>query len=364
MAYVSQAFELLRQLLYDTGLPLARFYAWAHELWSLTGLPGFVLDLVFQLVVAGIMAGFISVNAMFIILYERKLAALIQLRYGPNRVGPWGLLQTLADTIKLMLKEDINPRAVDVFSFWIAPFLVFIPTFAVFLVIPFGKGLIAGDLNIGILYVLAITGLTVIGILAAGFGSKNKYSLIGGLRSAAQIVSYEIPMVLTIITVVLLAGSLKMSDIVQAQSGGVLSWFVIPQFIGFIIFLIAGNAEINRSPFDLAEAESELVAGFNTEYSAMKFSMFYLAEYTNIFLTAALAVTLFLGGWQGPIFPPVVWFMVKTYAVVTLLIWVRWTYPRIRVDHLMEFSWKFLMPLALVNLLITAVLIKLFARGA
>jgi NADH-quinone oxidoreductase subunit H len=319
-------------------------------------MPGFLLDFIFQLVIVLAVTAVLVLNALWIIYYDRKISALMQIRKGPNRVGPFGLLQTLADTVKLLIKEDVNPKKIDILSFWIAPLIIFIPTFAVFLVLPFGNGLVPADLNIGILYIIAITGLSVIGILAAGWGSNNKYSLIGGMRSAAQIVSYEIPMVLVILAVVLMSGTMKMSGIVAAQSNRV--WFVVPQFLGFIIFLIAGNAEVNRAPFDLPEAESELVAGFNTEYSAMKFAFFYLAEYTNLFLTSAVAATLFLGGWQGPFLPPIVWFFIKTYFVITILCWIRWTFPRIRVDQLMEFSWKYLLPLALLNLVVTAVILK------
>ena len=348
---------LLKELLYNSGKPLNEFYTWMHGIWGGWGMPGFLLDFIFQLVIVAAVTLILVLNALWIIYYDRKISALMQIRKGPNRVGPLGLLQTLADTVKLLIKEDINPKKIDILSFWLAPLIIFIPTFAVFLVIPFGNGLIPADLNIGILYVLAITGLTVIGILAAGWGSNNKYSLIGGMRSAAQIVSYEIPMVIVILTVVLMAGTMKMSGIVAAQAK---QWFVFPQFVGFIIFLIAGNAEINRAPFDLPEAESELVAGFNTEYSAMKFAFFYLAEYTNLFLTAAIATTLFLGGWQGPqALPPIVWFFIKTYFVITILCWIRWTFPRIRVDQLMQFSWKYLLPISLVNLIVTAIIIKL-----
>ncbi len=349
--------HLLEALLYNPGVPLAGLAAKARALWAARGLPSPVLDLVFQLAIAATVSGFITVNALFIIWFDRKISALMQLRKGPNRVGPFGLLQTLADTLKLLSKEDINPLRIDPLAFWLAPLLVFIPSFAVFLVIPFGNGLIAGDLNIGILYILAISGLSVIGILSAGWGSNNKYSLIGGLRSAAQMVSYEVPMMLAILPVVMLTGSMRMGAIVDAQAG--YGWFAFMQPVAFVIFLIAGNAEVNRAPFDLPEAESELVAGFNTEYSAMKFSIFFLAEYTNLFLTSAIAASLFLGGWEGPLLPPVVWFFLKTYFVITLLCWARWTFPRIRVDQLMQFSWKYLLPIALLNLLVSAAAMKL-----
>jgi NADH-quinone oxidoreductase subunit H len=352
--------QLLKDLFYNSGKPLGEFYNWSHGIWAGWGIPPFLLDLIFQLVIGAAIAVILILNALWIIYYDRKVSALMQIRKGPNRVGPMGLFQTIADTVKLMIKEDINPKAVDILSFWAAPLLIFVPTFAVFLVIPFGKGLIGADLNIGILYVIAITGLSILGILAAGWGSNNKYSLIGGLRSAAQIVSYEIPMMLVILSVVMLSGTMKMSGIVEAQSG--FKWFVFLQPVGFILFLIVGNAEINRAPFDLPEAESELVAGFNTEYSAMKFAFFYLAEYTNLFITSAIAATLFLGGWHGPFLPPIVWFFLKTYFVVTILMWIRWTFPRIRVDHLMEFSWKYMLPIALANLVVTAVVIKLVIK--
>lgn len=349
---------VLKDLLYDTGRPLAAFHSWAQAGWAAAGLPPAALDLLLQTAIAVAVSGFITVNALWIIWFDRRISALMQIRKGPNRVGPFGLLQTLADTVKLLAKEDINPDRIDALAFWLAPLIVFIPAFAVFLVIPFGKGLIAGDLNIGILYILAISGLSVIGILAAGWGSNNKYALIGGLRSAAQMVSYEVPMMLVILPVVMLAGTMRMGGIVEAQAG--YGWFAFLQPVGFLIFLIAGNAEVNRAPFDLPEAESELVAGFNTEYSAMKFSLFFLAEYTNLFLTSAIAVSLFLGGWEGPLLPPVVWFLLKTYFVIALLCWARWTFPRIRVDQLMQFSWKYLLPAALANLLVSAALMKLF----
>ena len=248
-----------------------------------------------------------------------------------------------------------EPDAADRAVFHAAPILVLVSTFLLFVVLPFGRGLIAADLNVGLLYFLAIGGLSVIGILAGGWASNNKYSLMGGMRSAAQIVSYEVPAVLTVLSVAMLAGSLKMGDIVNAQP---VYGYVLLQPVGFLLFLTASNAEINRAPFDLPESDSELVSGFVTEYSAMRFAFFFLGEYTNLFLAGAFATTLFLGGWRGPFLPPIVWFLLKTYFVVFLLIWVRWTFPRLRVDHLMLFSWKILLPLALANLVITAVLVK------
>ena len=348
--------QFIKDLLYDSGKAFSLISDKLDQLWALTPLPPALLSIIIKFAVAGVAAGFVAVNALFIILMERKVSAYMHQRRGPNRVGPFGLLQTVADTVKLLIKEDIVPTAADKAIFTIAPLIVFLSTFLVFLVIPFGNGIIAADLDIGILYVLAVTGLAVIGILAGGWGSNNKYSLIGGLRSAAQIVSYEIPAVLVILAVVLLAGSMKMGDIVAAQQK---VWYIVLQPVGFLLFLIASNAEINRTPFDLPEAESELVAGFNTEYSAMKFALFFLGEFTNLFLAGALATTLFLGGWHGPVLPPVVWFMLKTYFVVFILMWWRWTFPRTRVDQLMAFSWKVLLPIALLNLVITAVAVKL-----
>jgi NADH-quinone oxidoreductase subunit H len=349
--------ELVKELLYNTGKPFAEFYIWMHGIWLGWNLPGFALDLIVQFVVAMAMFVFVALNALWIIYYERKFSAKLQIRVGPNRVGPAGILQPLADTIKLLIKEDINPAKVDKVVFIIAPGIVFLATFLTLLVIPFGKGIVAADLNIGILFILAVSGLAVIGILAGGWASNNKYSLIGGMRSAAQIVGYEIPNLVVILAVVLLAGSMKMGDIVAAQAG--YKWFIIYQPVGFILFLIAANAEINRAPFDLPEAESELVSGFITEYSAMKFAFFFLAEYTNLFIVSAIATTLFLGGWEGPFFPGFVWFIIKSYAVVTVLMWFRWSFPRIRVDHLMEFSWKYLLPIALLNLVVTSIVVKI-----
>ncbi len=349
-------FEFINNLFYDSGKAFDFIFTEGHRKWSALNMHPVLFDIFFLLAAGAAVAVFIAINALFIIWFERKVAARMQLRRGPNRVGPFGIFQTIADMIKLLIKEDINPIAADKIVFFLAPLIVLSSTFLAFVVMPFGRGLIPADLNIGILYFLAVTGLAVIGILAAGWSSNNKYSLIGGMRSAAQIVSYEIPNMLVILTLVLMTGSMKMGDIIAAQPFIGYIWM---QPVGFIIFLIASNAEINRSPFDLPEAESELVSGFLTEYSAMKFAFFFLAEFTNLFIAGAMGATLFLGGWRGPVLPPFVWFMIKSYGVVMILMLIRWTFPRIRVDHLMEFSWKVLVPIALLNLIITAFVIKL-----
>lgn len=268
------------------------------------------------------------------------------------RVGWHGVLQSIADTIKLLLKENIVPAQADKLVWWLAPFFVVVPAVMVFVAIPFGKNLIVKDLNVGILYIMAVSSVGVLGIFMAGWGSNNKYSLLGGMRSAAQIISYEIPLILSVIIVCLNAGSLSMQKIVAAQSG---YWYILhpTMLLAFVVYMIAATAEVNRVPFDIPEAESELVAGFHTEYSGMKFAMFFVGEYTNVFLISAIATTLFLGGWHGPILPPAVWFLIKTYGIVSVLMWVRWTFPRVRVDQLMGFAWKVLTPVSFLNLAVT-----------
>ena len=343
-------------LFYNTDVLLKAWTTAAHASWAARGAPIVVLDILFQLLAAVAVALFLVLNALFIIWFERKISALMHMRRGPNRVGPFGLRQTLADTIKLLIKEDIIPDTADKSVFRAAPFVVLAATIMLFVVLPFGKGMTAADLNVGLLYFLAVSSLSVIGILAGGWASNNKYSLMGGMRSAAQIVSYEVPAVLSLLSVALLAGSLKMGDIVHAQP---VFGYAVLQPVGFILFLIASNAEINRGPFDLPESDSELVSGFLTEYSAMRFAFFFLAEYTNLFLAGAFGATLFLGGWRGPFLPPFVWFLIKSYILVFVLIWIRWSFPRLRVDHLMKFSWKVLLPIALLNLLVTAFLVKI-----
>lgn len=301
---------------------------------------------------------FASVVVLFLVWWERKVSARIQMRLGPMRVGWHGLLQTVADAVKLLQKENITPASVDRGIYFWAPIVTFVAALAVYVTIPFGRGLIISDLNIGILYILSVTTFTVIGLLMAGWSSNNKYAMLGGFRSAAQVVSYEVPMALSILAVILFTQSLSMGDIVSQQSK-FYQWFVFRQPVGFLIYLVAATAECNRTPFDLPEADSELVAGFVTEYSGMKFAMFFLAEFLNMFSVSAIATTLFFGGWNGPFLPSWMWFMIKSLIGVFVLMWFRWTYPRLRVDQLMGFAWKFLLPLAFLNLLVTGFIILL-----
>ncbi len=293
---------------------------------------------------------------------ERKWVARLQDRIGPNRVGPFGLLQPIADLVKFIIKEDIVPSSADKLLHLLAPIIVLVPVVMAFAVIPWGKGMAAVDLNVGILYILALGSVGTIGIFAAGFGSNNKFALVGAMRAIAQIISYEIPQVLAISVVVILAGSLSLVRIVQSQGGlAGLGWFVffIPVGpIAFLIYFISATAEVNRAPFDLPEAESELVAGYHTEYSGMKFGMFYLAEYLNTFIIAIIGVSLFLGGWQGPFVDQVpllgvLYFAIKVAVLFVVESWIRGTLPRIRVDQLMNFAWKILVPVTLFLLVLT-----------
>lgn len=296
------------------------------------------------------------------ILAERKVMGFMQGRYGPSEVGGrWGLLQTVADVLKLLIKEDTIPKAADRPLFILAPVLAFTPAFLVLAVMPFTDAFHFADIGIGLLYYMAISGLTTIAVVAGGWASNNKYALLGGMRAAAQMISYEIPLVMSVIGVVLFTGSLNLIEIVEAQET---VWFIFLQPVGFLIFLIASVAELNRTPFDLPEAESELVAGYHVEYSGFRWAFFMLSEYVYFFAMASLTTVLFLGGWQ-PIFfldfiPGAIWFALKFSAVVFLLIWFRVTLPRIRGDQLMEFGWKVLLPVALANIFITAIVKQLF----
>ena len=299
----------------------------------------------------------VSVNALFLIWMERKVSAHMQLRLGPMEVGPHGAVQTVCDALKLMGKELITPEEVDKPIFWLAPIVIFMPVLLSFLVIPFSQTMIIKDMNVGIILILGFSTLAVLAILMAGWSSNNKYSVLGAIRSVAQNVAYEIPLLITVMSIILMVGSFKLSDIVAAQSG--FKWFILMQPLAFILFITCATAETNRAPFDLPEAESELVAGFHTEYSGMRFAVFFLAEYTNMFIASAVATVLFLGGWHGPVLPGVIWFLLKVYALIFLMMWFRWTFPRVRFDQLITFAWKILIPLAFANLLITALVLKL-----
>ena len=329
------------------------------------GIPVILLDLGVMVFAAIVLVGVLALIALFLVWWERKISAHFQDRLGPMRTGPHGVLQTLADGIKLLQKEDLIPDVADRKVFFWAPVIAFVAAYLAYIVIPFGKGLIARDLNIGIVYIIAITSFTVISLLMAGWASNNKYALLGGMRSAAQIVSYEVPLTISLLGAVMLAGSLSMVDIVEAQGPYFWRWYWLPQILGFGIYFVAATAEANRTPFDLPEAEQELVAGFNIEYSGMKFAMFFLAEFVNAFTISAIAATLFLGGWQPPLpglafIPSWIWFIAKTLLMVFILMWFRWTYPRLRVDQLMDFAWKFLLPLAFINLILTGLGVYLF----
>lgn len=316
-----------------------------------------VSDVVMALVyfVAAII--FVLLNALILVWMERRVAGYFQERLGPNRIGPFGLLQTLNDTIKLLGKEAIMPKAADKWVYKLAPILIFTTATLLYAVIPYGKGMTAIDINVGLFYFIAISSTTTIALLMAGWSSNNKYSLLGGMRTVAQMISYEIPLVFSALGVVMLVGSLNLSDIVNAQKH---MWFILLQPVAFLIFFIAGTAELNRAPFDLPEGEQELVAGYHTEYTGMKFALFFLAEYANLVSISALCTTLFLGGWQGPFFPSWIWFVLKVYFLIFVFMWVRWTYPRIRIDHMMKFNWKFLLPLSIANILVTGIGVKLY----
>lgn len=297
-------------------------------------------------------------SIIWINVFERKIIGRFQDRYGPNRFGPWGLLQCVADMIKLLTKEDITPSKADRLIYNLAAVAPVIPSFLILAVLPFGRGMVAADLNIGFLYIVAVGSLGTIAVFMAGWSSRNKYSLLGGMRMVAQMISYEIPMVLSVVGVLLLVGSLSLVSIVEAQGQWRLP-FIVLQPLAFVLYFVSAVAEVNRSPFDLPEGESEIVAGYHTEYTGIKFAMFLLAEYINAFSICAIATTLFLGGWRGPILPSWAWFFIKAYFLYTVLIWLRGTLPRLRVDQLMNFAWKTLVPLALVNLLLTALVAKL-----
>jgi NADH-quinone oxidoreductase subunit H len=311
------------------------------------------------LVVSGIIITLVFLILIGVTFGERRVLGFMQARRGPNRTGPFGALQIVADAVKALLKEDIIPDKADKLLHWLAPIVAFFPVLLIFAVIPLQNGAMLADLNIGILYILAISSISIIGIFMAGWASNNKYSMLGAMRAIAAVVSYEIPVVLSIAGVVIIAGTLSMNQIVISQNIP----FILLQPLGFLLFFIGGCAEISRSPFDLLEADQEIVAGHHTEYSGMKFTMFYLVEYAEALALSAIIATVFLAGWKGPGLPPWLWVLLKTLFVYFVMIWTRATLPRVRIDQLMALAWKFLFPLSIINLIITGVEVLAFPDG-
>ncbi len=349
---------------------LTTFFQWVDEFLRGAMAPAWAVTIEWVLIGLGYLL-FFAVMGLFLVYAERKVCAFMQNRIGPNRVGLYGFFQTIADFVKLMMKELIPIKQCDKFLFNLAPFIVVIVSFLALSAIPFGPALHAIDLDIGILFVTAVSAMGVIGYLLAGWSSNNKYSLVGGMRSGAQIISYELSVGLSLMTIIVLAGTMKFSEIVELQAAG---WFIfrghIPAIIAFILFLISSTAEVNRGPFDLAEADSELTAGYHTEYSGIKFGLFYVAEYMNMFIASAIAATVFLGGWMPfhitglegfnhvmDFIPPFIWFIGKTFFVIWVIMWFKWTFPRLRIDQLLTLEWKYLLPINLVNILIMSFLV-------
>jgi NADH-quinone oxidoreductase subunit H len=323
---------------------------------SALGFGSFLINMVMSVVYFASVAAVVTFNIIIIVWMDRRVASLFQERIGPNRVGPFGILQSLVDAVKLIGKESIIPAAVDKTVYKIAPIFIFTVTFMMYAVLPYGKDMSAVNLNVGILYFAAISSTSTIAILMAGWGSNNKYSLLGGMRTIAMVVSYEIPLAFSMLGIVMITGTLNFNEIVASQSS---VWNIVLQPVAFVIFIISALAELNRSPFDMTEAEQEIVAGFHTEYTGMRFALFFMAEYANLFVVSALGVTLFFGGWHGPILPSWLWFMLKSYAMIFFILWIRWTMPRARMDKMMKFNWKFLIPLSIANILVTGAGIKL-----
>lgn len=361
----ANAYELIVFILNYIGI-----YEPLNNAFKILGIE-YLLRIIIVFIEIAVLMAFALLTIMFLTWMERKVVAMVQARYGPMVTGPRGLLQPVMDGVKLIGKEDIIPAKADRWVFTLAPFLVFVPALLVFIPLPFGEYLIISDLKVGLLYIIAISAMSPIAILLAGWASNNKYSLMGAIRAVAQDISYTIPLALAAIAVVLFTGSLSTVDIVNAQSGTwfriIPQWFIFLQPLGFVLFLIASIAEMGRIPFDFPETESELVAGFFTEYSGMKFAMFFLAEYAHLFSVSAIVVTLFLGGWSFPYLEmlpaalvPIVSlgiFLIKTYAIIFFAMWLRDTVPRVRIDQLLNLGWKIMIPLALINLLVTGFLL-------
>lgn len=309
-------------------------------------------------------------NGVVLILMLRKVLARLHIRVGPNRVGPWGLLQTSNDVLKLLTKEDLRPASADRWLFTIAPFLVFVPSFLVYIPLVFGPGLAVSHLDVGVLFIFAMLSLVPLGIVMAGWASNSKWSLIGGMRAAGQQIAYEIPLLLSVLGVAMMAGSLDPARIVAAQAGVWLGfiprWFVLPQIVAFVIYAIAAQAETQQTPFDMSEAESELITGFSNEYGGMRFGFLYLAEFSNMFTVSAVGTMLFFGGWQLPWVATPVWvapfvFMAKVYAGIFVMMWARGTLPRFRVDQMLAFCWKVLIPISLVWVVLSAIVVRVVA---
>ena len=302
--------------------------------------------------------GLVTGSALVFTLLERKVCAFIQVRIGPNRVGPGGTLQSLADMLKLMSKEDIVPQGIDMWLWVLSPALIFVPSALIYAMFPFDDGVIFADVNIGLFLILAITSQSVLPFLMGGYASNSKYAMIGGMRTVAQMLAYEVPMVFALMGVVMLTGSLKMSAIVEAQTD---VCFVVLQPLAFLIFMVAALVESNRPPFNIVEGESEIIAGPFTEYTGMRWALFFLAEFANLLSISIMTTTLFLGGWHGPEFlPGMVWFAIKVMIMVLVYQWIGWTFPRLRIDHMLTFGWKVLLPIALVNVLLTGIGIYVF----
>lgn len=337
--------------------------------WIFSIMPDTAATITIWVVVAAAYLALFAVAGLYLVLLERKVAAWFQLRLGPNRVGPGGIFQTMADALKLVSKELTSNDRIDKFLYNLAPYFVIVASLIAIGVFPFSKQFQAFDINIGVFFLISVSSIGVIGILLGGWASNNKYALIGAMRSGLQTISYELSVGLSILTMVLLTGTLQLSEIIEVQRTG--GWLIlqghIPAVIAFMIFMIAGTAETNRAPFDLVEAESELGAGFHTEYSGMKFAYFFLAEFINMFIIASIAVVLFFGGWLSPFgitegiswFPESLWFLIKVLIVIMTMMWFRWTFPRLRVDQLLTLEWKYLLPINLVNLVIMAIVIWL-----